>query len=93
MLGACVAQTPWTGELPSGIALQVPTSPVRLHALHDSPQPVSQQTPSTQWPVSQMSDGVQASPCCLTHDAGEIGVGEVERAAVAVVRDAEVVVG
>jgi hypothetical protein len=51
-----------SGSVPAGTATQVPTEPVRLHALHVPAQAVAQQTPCVQKPELQVVPLVQAVP-------------------------------
>jgi hypothetical protein len=51
------------GGLPPGIEVQVPTMPVRLHAVQIPVQALLQQTLLTQNPEAQEAAVVQAAPC------------------------------
>lgn len=68
------------GGLPPGIEVQVPTMPVRLHAVQIPVQALLQQTLLTQNPEPQEAAVVQAEPCdsfpqllvVVLHDAGAV---------------------
>jgi hypothetical protein len=61
VLAACAGHSP-PGSMPSGIEVQVPPEPPRLHAWQVPPQAVAQQTLSTQVLLAHWPAAVQAMP-------------------------------
>ena len=56
-----------SGSVPTVIASQNPSRPLPLQCSHVPVQPVSQQTPSAQWPVLHSLLPVQAWPWSFRH--------------------------
>ena len=52
----------FSGSVPGSQAVQVPTEPRTAHEAHLPVQAVSQQTPSTHWPVAHSLAAAQATP-------------------------------
>jgi hypothetical protein len=59
---ACATQAPRGSGAPAATGWQVPALPVTLQARQDVQAPLSQQTPSVQWPLAQSPSPPQAAP-------------------------------